>query len=734
MTRTRVLVVDDEPHVLAGFHRGLRHHFDIVTAASGPEGLDLLERQGPFAVVVSDMQMPGMDGVAFLNQVRTRAPEIMRIMLTGQGDLQTAMAAVNHGQVFRFLTKPCAQPNLVAAISDAAAEYCRHALVRRELVRLEAERRHISLVIDTLAEAVIGLDSVGCIVSCNQAVERLFGLGQTELAGQCLSRLIPDLDPRQLHVPASDGKVAALETEGCHRDGRRFPVELVLGADHEREDRAGTAIVRDISAERRAEEALHRNSSHDALTGVANGRVMRGRLLDALARDGERGQATGLAIVDLRQVGEINEAFGHDAGDAVLSETAERLKRNTSHPDQVARIGNTEFAILLPAVAGEDALRALLGGLVDVLAAPVPVDGHKIPCIASIGATLNTERHAPADRLWQEATLAARRARETPRTTFCLYHERQDGGVARRRDLERALASALDQGQLSLAYQPLIHLPSGEIAGFEALMRWTHPSLGTIPPDIFIPLAEANGLIIPLGEWALATAAAQTLCWQHEGLGEFRVAVNISAQQIGGGKLLATVRQALARSGLPPHALELEITERTAVQEGDDVIAELVRLDELGIRLAIDDFGTGYSSLRYLRQLPVHRLKIDRSFVRNLPDDGEDRAIVEAVLVLARSLKLEVIAEGVETPAQARLLAALGCREAQGYLFTPPLPPAQVPGWIAEHRRASATAESSGSASAFDAHAAERHDDGSPHDLDRREAGAARAHAGDRGT
>ncbi|TVR99648.1 MAG: EAL domain-containing protein [Rhodospirillales bacterium] len=685
MTRTRVLVVDDEPHALAGFRRGLRQHFDVVTATSGQDGLDLLDRQGPFSVVVSDMQMPGMDGIQFLNQVRQRAPDIVRVMLTGQGDLQTAVAAVNHGQVFRFLTKPCTPPILVAAITEAEEEYRRHAVVRGELARLQAERRHISSVIETIADAVLRLDGQGCIVSGNPAVERLFGFAQNEFIGCRLDRLLPELTPESVR-PAADGTTAAVETDARHRDGRTFRVELTLGGADA--DAGLTAIVHDISAEKRAEEALLRHASHDPLTGMANGRVMRSRLFDAVAEAGEADVTTALIVVELQAMADINETFGHDAGEAVLAEMASRLTRCAPQQDQTARIGGAEFAVLISPVVAEDDFGVWLRNLVDALAPSVTVDGQSIPVTASIGAAVGAGRSVSADRLWKEAVLAARRAGKTARTNFCLYDEGLDGGVANRRHLERALACALEREQLSLAYQPLIHLQSGEIAGFEALMRWTHPSLGSIPPDTFIPLAEASGMITPFGEWALAAACAEARRWREAGIGEIRIAVNISARQIGDGKLVRMVETCLDRTGLPPHALELEITEQTAVSEGDDVIAELTELNRLGVRLAIDDFGTGYSSLRYLRQLPVHRLKIDRSFIRNLPDNAQDRAIVKTVISLARSLTLEVVAEGVETAAQAHLLNELGCTEAQGYLFSRPLPPKRVPEWIASHRRA----------------------------------------------
>jgi diguanylate cyclase (GGDEF)-like protein len=370
----------------------------------------------------------------------------------------------------------------------------------------------------------------------------------------------------------------------------------------------------------------------------------------------------------------VNDTLGHPVGDRLLQAVAGRLRSTLRENDLVARLGGDEFAIIQDPVRQPGEAGALAERIIAVLAAPYELDGHQINIGASVGIALAPSDGSDASTLLQHADMALYRAKDDGRGMFRYFQPAMDARVKARRALELDLRQALAGQQFALHYQPVIGTAHGGITGFEALLRWHHPVRGTVPPSAFVPLAEEIGLIGPIGEWVLRQACHEAVSWP----GALRVAINVSAAQFKGQKLVGTVVSALATSGLPPDRLELEVTEAVLLRDGEINLQTLHQLKTLGVRISMDDFGTGYSSLGYLRSFPFDTIKIDQCFVRDLPSNPGDAAIVRAITGLAASLGMSTTAEGVETEDQLAALKAEGCTEAQGYLISRPVPPDQV--------------------------------------------------------
>ncbi len=443
------------------------------------------------------------------------------------------------------------------------------------------------------------------------------------------------------------------------------------------------AVVEDVSEHRRAAAEIERLALYDTLTDLPNRRLFLDRLQRALSVARRNGRHGALLFIDLDHFKHLNDARGHHAGDMLLRQVAQRLRAGSRDEDTVARLGGDEFVILLENIGDSvDSATASAGAVAEkvrqALIAPFSLEGgaYEHHVFASIGVTLFPKAGSSADELVKEADTAMYRAKASGRNRICFYAPEMQQAAELRLSLERDLRAAIGSDQLFLVLQPQLHV-DGEVACAEALLRWNHPQRGAISPAVFIPVAEESGLIVPLGEWVLNEVAKLTRAFDGAD-NEVEIAVNVSPRQFHEADFVERVRTILADHGADPRRLLLEITEGVVMRDVDDAIAKMSEFERMGIRLAIDDFGVGYSSLSYLKQLPLHELKIDRTFVAELPRDSNDVAIVETILAMARHLQLEVVAEGVETEAQFDFLKAHGCRFFQGYYFSVPLPPEQL--------------------------------------------------------
>ncbi|MBX9932150.1 MAG: EAL domain-containing protein [Methylobacterium sp.] len=432
-----------------------------------------------------------------------------------------------------------------------------------------------------------------------------------------------------------------------------------------------TAVI-DVTERRRVEARIAHMAHHDALTDLPNRVLFRHRLGEALARGQRSGEPALLFCLDLDRFKIVNDTLGHPAGDALLRGVAERLMACLGAGNMVARMGGDEFAILI--AASEDQISLLAERIIASLGQPFPIEGQPVRIGVSIGVAVMPRDGADPDLLLRNADLALYRAKAAGRNTHRCFEPEMETSIRTRRNLEHELRMAFAAGQITLSYQPTHSVDDERLTGFEALLRWRHPERGFIPPSEFVPLAEESGLIGQIGEWVLRTACAEAATWPAS----IRLAVNLSPVQFRDGRLGAVVASALADSGLPPHRLELEITETVLLAENETNLATLHALRSLGVRIAMDDFGTGYSSLSYLRSFPFDRIKIDRSFVAELDTSPHCAAIVRAVIGLGTSLGIFIIAEGVETTRQLDRLRAEGCGEVQGFLFGKAVPADEV--------------------------------------------------------
>ncbi|MBI3056646.1 MAG: EAL domain-containing protein, partial [Betaproteobacteria bacterium] len=432
----------------------------------------------------------------------------------------------------------------------------------------------------------------------------------------------------------------------------------------------------DITERKHSQKRIEYLAQYDIVTGLPNRRLFNDRLTLAIARDKRLDAMTALLLLDLDRFKQVNEMFGHSAGDKVLQVVTARLRERLREVDTIARLGGDEFVVILESVADTVHATRVAEEIVDAVAEPLMLDGQEIFVTASIGVALCPADADGVDKLIESAELAMYQAKQEGRNTVQLYVPQQNQRRGASLGTESKLRRALERDELQLDFQPKVNIATGAVAGAEALVRWRNPELGLVSPADFIPLAEDIGLIVPIGEWVLQQACAQASAWRSQGH-PIAVAVNLSARQFRQNDLVETIKRTLADTGLAPEYLELEITESMIMHRPEQTIATLQQLDDIGVILSVDDFGTGYSSLSYLKRFPVHKLKVDQSFVRELHQNADDAAIVRAVIALAGSLNLKTIAEGVETGQQLSYLAGLGCDEYQGNHFSRPLPAAE---------------------------------------------------------
>lgn len=433
-------------------------------------------------------------------------------------------------------------------------------------------------------------------------------------------------------------------------------------------------VDRDVTERLQTEAHIEYLAHHDALTGLPNRVLLRDRFEHAVAQARRAHARVGLLFLDLDNFKVVNDTLGHAAGDELLMSVVARLARCTRDSDTISRQGGDEFIVLLDNVPDMEAVERVAGEILERLAEPVLIDGHELTASCSIGVVVYPEDGSDFDRLLQKADTAMYNAKNAGRNTYRFFDEQMNLQAQEHLLLQNGLHQALFRAELHLHYQPQFDVASGRAIGAEALLRWRNPDLGDVPPGRFIPVAEDCGLIVPIGAWVLEQACRQAQAWRHAGLSDIVMSVNLSAMQFRREGLVETVAGALARSGLPPHLLELELTESILLQDVENTLDTVRRLKALGVRLSLDDFGTGYSSLSYLKRFAVDRLKIDQSFVRDVTRDPDQAAIVQAIVQLAKSLRLGIIAEGVETAEQYAFLCDVGCTDMQGFLFSRPLP------------------------------------------------------------
>ncbi|MFN7713058.1 MAG: putative bifunctional diguanylate cyclase/phosphodiesterase [Curvibacter sp.] len=552
-------------------------------------------------------------------------------------------------------------------------------------IKSSSQQAHLSTIVATLKELIWLKDSEGVYLACNQMFERFTGLRETQVIGRTdqdlrsidTAGLLTKLNP----FPHGDAVPRVFETwSRTGGEGQQVLLEVSLTPVFRDSELIGMmGLGRDVTDARQAEGRIRNLAYFDALTGLPNRLLARDRIEQAMLAGARNGNNGALLFIDLDQFKLLNDTLGHDVGDLLLKQVAHTLTHCVRKSDTVARIGGDEFVVVLPDLVADDEhaaaeVETVCRKIVAAFDQPFVINGRIHRSTPSIGATLFKGQGAGVDTLLKQADLAMYRSKEAGRNTFCFFDPSLESAIALRVQTENDLRSALSGGQLLLHYQAQVN-HTGRLTGCEVLVRWQHPRRGLVAPMEFIPVAEATGLIVPIGQWVLEEACSQLASWATQAdLMHLTISVNVSALQFRRPQFPDEVLATLARTGADPARLKLELTESLLMSDAEEVIAKMHLLSSHGIGLALDDFGIGYSSFSYLKRLPLAQLKIDQSFVRDMLSSDEDASIVRSIINLTSNLKLDVIAEGVETVRQLAFLHEAGCRDYQGYLFSHPVP------------------------------------------------------------
>ena len=681
MSEVRILVADDDLTTALLMQAALvRAGFAVTLAADGEEAVQAFA-QAPFDMVLLDVDMPRLDGYAVCRELRRRGGEELPIlMVTGMDDTASIEAAFEAGAT-DFISKP-----ITWALLGHRVRYVLRAT--RAAAALRGANARNAAMLDALPDTLVRIDGRNRIVEVRTDPGMHACCAPTP--GQTLAAAYPPavsaILERALDEARRSSKPRTVEFQLACADDRPSHHEARLSSIDGSE---ALCLLRDITERKEYERRIHQLAYFDSLTGLANRRGFMERLEREIHRADQNDWRLAVLFLDLDRFKSINDTLGHAAGDAVLQQAAERLRTITRPGDTVsrdtsdlggaesARLGGDEFTVVLPRIVrAEDAL-PIADRIRHSMSAPFLVGGQSLSLTTSIGIAVFPDDGSDAATLVKHADTAMYDAKANGRDGCRYYNPMLTAEAVHRVELEAGLRRALELDEFVVMYQPQVDARSGRITAVEALVRWRPPGGGLVPPMEFIPFAEECGLIDAIGTRVLQHACRDAAAWMARGL-ELRVAVNLSSMQFRASGLLDIVRDALATSGLPADRLELEITESALMADDEATYATLDALRTLGIDIALDDFGTGYSSLSYLKRLPLGKLKIDRSFVSGLPDDADNLAIVRAILALARHLGFCITAEGVETPAQARLLGELEADSLQGYLFSRPVPAAEI--------------------------------------------------------
>ncbi len=626
-------------------------------------------------MVLLDLGLPGTHGQEAVRLVRAAAPRISIVLLVAQESEATAILAMREG----------AQDYLVKGQIEARElmRSLRNALERKIIEEvLFAEKERAQVTLEAIGDAVICTDAQGNISFLNPVAEKMTGWSLKEAVGQPLTDAFRIMNaatgktaPNPMETAMGQKRPAQLPPNCIltRRDGEEVFIEDSVAPINDREGTASgyVLVFRDVTAARAHEAQIAHMAEHDFLTNLPNRMLLSDRLGQSIANACRHNDRIALLFLDLDNFKHINDSLGHSIGDKLLQSVASRLQNCIRLPDTVSRQGGDEFLVLLQDVRKSEDAAIAARRILASLGETHSVGQHEFNISASIGVSIYPDDGLNAETLIKNADTAMYQAKQSGRNRYKFFTPQMNLRAVERQSIEEDLLRALKRDEFTLKFQPKINLETGAITGVEALLRWEHPTRGSIPPLQFIAVAEDSGLILPIGAWVMREACTQAKAWADSGLPPTIVAVNVSAIQFQSEGFIEGIFAILGETGLDPRFLELEVTETVLMKHAGLAQSVLKVLRDRGVRVSIDDFGTGYSSLSYLRRFPLDVLKIDQSFVRQIFNNSDDAALVTAIIGIAQTLKLQTIAEGVETPEELAFLKAQGCDEAQGYLFSP---------------------------------------------------------------
>ncbi|EAZ99790.1 EAL domain-containing protein [Marinobacter sp. ELB17] len=694
----RILVADDDPRLLSSLSSLLEQQGYLVTPALGGKEACRQLNTRTFDLAMLDLRMPEIDGFEVMSHAAKVQPKCGIIVVSGESSFSAVSRALRRGAQ-NYLKKPFDPDEMFATLDAALGKqllFRAHTDVQQRLEKSEALHRYI---VNNSPDIVFMLDDKGRFCFINSKIESLLGYNSEELNGKHFRHLLDEQDIARGTHTLQDPSVTPenprtfevkLKTRGSQKANRyfeitAFPIDhetLPLGADFNACTTGPKArfygTARDVTERKEAEAFINFQAYHDLLTRLPNRALFTDRLSLAITQASRSKQKLAVMFLDLDRFKVVNDTLGHAMGDVLLQVVTQRLEHCLRKGDTLSRFGGDEFTLLLPAINNSNDARRIAKKLIDALKAPFQLGEHEVFVGVSIGISLYPEAGISMDQLIQNADIAMYHVKARGKDGYRFYSESMNIDTANRLSLERDLRQALENNELRVYYQPQVCAKSGRIVGLEALVRWQHPDRGLLYPKDFLPLAEETKLIVALSEQVLAQACRQVKGWILDGNRDLRLAVNMSPIQVEHPRFVEILIRQLKNEEFPASHLEIEITENVIMNDLEQISQKLRQLADYGVRIAIDDFGTGYSSLNYLHQLPIHTLKVDQSFVRGIGNGEDGACIVNAIVAMAHGLKLDIIAEGVETDAQLAYLRGLGCQQIQGFLYGPAQPPEAI--------------------------------------------------------
>ncbi|MEA1765459.1 EAL domain-containing protein [Pseudomonas syringae pv. tomato] len=695
-----ILIVDDDVHVRDLLEVLLQNQgYETLTAESGEQALAMVNARAPDLILL-DIMMPGMDGyeVASVLKAGKGTANIPIIMLSALDEQGARLSGLEAGAE-EYLSKPVESAELWLRVRNllrlkAFGDYLKsHSMILEDqLQQRTIDLERFRTVMDASEDAIFLINrNTMSLIEFNRRACQLLGYTAEELAHKTPAELgetsMENLEVVYDQIIAGKGPSEPLETQIRDKSGRDVEVEIHRQAYRTGEDWVIVGIVRDITQRKESDQRLLTMAHYDTLTGLPNRDLFFTSLQMGLTQAAVSRWKLATLTVNLDGFKNINETWGHVLGDQVLLEVSHRLSECINASDTLGRVDGDQFALILMIRVGQPDTRQTLERIRKALRVPFMVEGQSIVMTASIGIALYPEDGEDARELVRHAYTAMNSAKKIGPDTYRFYTAQMNADVSARLDLEAALRDAVEKQAFEIVYQPKLSLVTGRICGLEALLRWPRPGQQGVSPAVFVPVLESLGLIGEVGNWVVDRVCAQIAHWQRTGLGLFQVAVNVSGQQISNSSLVADIRQALTNHRVAPQWLEVELTESSLMENTSHTIATLETLKANGVSISIDDFGTGYSSLAYLRRFPIDKLKIDIAFIREVTSNPQDAAIARAIIELAHSLGLKVIAEGVETPEQLAFLRDNQCDQIQGYLISKPLPLAELETFLSTPER-----------------------------------------------
>jgi len=685
-----IMIVDPDTHTRALMQESISNAgFDVIAADSGRQGLDLCGEQMPSLILIN-FHLPDMDGITFCRNFRdmVTGKDVPLVIVTEGDDVEVIKQAYDSGAT-DFIVKPVNR--------DLLGHRLRYIL--RASTAMRSARTNERLLAEAQRIARMGnwtWDLCNEEMYVSDEICRIFGIPMASpcVFHQLFINAVHDHDKQALDQ-AIERALSGDTTDVELRIRRPSGLERTLMVHAESNSQASKkhllGTMQDITERKKADEAIRKLAFYDQVTGLPNRTLFREHLSVAMHHANRHGKKIAVLFLDLDNFKRINDSLGHVAGDQLLQDVSSRLKQsiratdiastdcshaqpNDANKHTLARLGGDEFTVMLVDLNNEKQINIVSNRILESLNEPFMLAGNRVVVTSSIGIAIYPEDGEEIDTLLKHADAAMYQVKSSGRNGVFFYDDELRRQSQNRIQLEGELYHALEHDEMTLFYQPKVSAKNLRVSGFEALVRWIHPEKGMIPPLDFIAVAEDSGLIIPMGKWVIKTACRQHQTWLEAGFGPISISVNLSCHQFSDRKLLHAVREILEETGMEPKYLEFEITESVLMEDADTAMLVLGEMKKMGMKISIDDFGTGYSSMAYLKHFPIDVLKVDRSFIMDIPDDEMEATITTAIIKLAHALNLVVVAEGVENAEQLHFLSALNCNQIQGYFFSPPVP------------------------------------------------------------